>query len=213
MKQERLFIIKLSLIINWFILFYMIPNTFFSLGNGFFSSLYNLIGLLLFGISIILIHTAKNFTFIIPLGIISTIIFISTVFHGLIVFLPSAPLDIIIHNNYYIKIPTTLIPITAMIIVYSFLIALKFNEKNIDLLEVRKCILELGTKFTRLSIEEISEVTGLDRYNIENLVVEMVKNKDIYAKYFKSTKMVAFDQQSNIEEIHHLMQIYDDWGD
>jgi len=34
----------------------------------------------------------------------------------------------------------------------------------------------------------------------------MIEDNEIYAKYFESSKSVAFDQQANIEEIDKLME-------
>ena len=35
----------------------------------------------------------------------------------------------------------------------------------------------------------------------------MIDNKEIYAKYFESSKSVAFNQQANVEEIDKLMPL------
>jgi len=39
----------------------------------------------------------------------------------------------------------------------------------------------------------------------------MIDKKEIYAKYFESSKSVAFDQQANIDEIDKLMEAYKEW--
>ena len=39
----------------------------------------------------------------------------------------------------------------------------------------------------------------------------MIKNKEIYAEYFKSTQSVVFDKQTNIDEIDKLMEAYKEW--
>ena len=39
----------------------------------------------------------------------------------------------------------------------------------------------------------------------------MIDKKEIYAKYFESSKSVAFDQQANIDEIEKLMSTYKEW--
>lgn len=89
------------------------------------------------------------------------------------------------------------------------------SNENIDLcyiLLIKKTILDLGTKFARIQIVEISEVSEIvDEKLIISTVKDMIKNKEIYAKYFESSKSIAFDQQANIEEIDKLMSIYKDW--
>ena len=86
----------------------------------------------------------------------------------------------------------------------------KLKIEKID--RVKKTILELGIKFARLQIAEISEVCSIDDVQlIEDIVKDMIENKEIYAQYFSSTKSVAFNQQANIDEIDKLMESYKDW--
>ena len=88
----------------------------------------------------------------------------------------------------------------------------KRGPKSID--RIKKVVLELGVKFARLQIAEISEVCNIDDVQlIVDTVKDMVKNREIYAQYFSSTKSVAFDQQANIEEIDKLMNTYKNWED
>ena len=80
--------------------------------------------------------------------------------------------------------------------------------------KIKKLVLELGTKFTRLEIREIDEKSSIDDEDIIiEVVKDMIKNKEIYADYFSSSKAIAFDQQANIEEIDNLMAIYKEWED
>ena len=84
----------------------------------------------------------------------------------------------------------------------------KLSRKKI----IKKAILDLGTKFARLQVAEISEVCTIqDTHLIKDTINEMIKNKEIYAQYFSSTESVAFNQQANIDEIDKLMEIYKDW--
>lgn len=77
--------------------------------------------------------------------------------------------------------------------------------------KIRKTILDLGTKFTRLEVREISEKCKIDRDAIIDIIKKMIVNKEIYAEYFKSSKTISFNQQANIDEIDELMAIYEKW--
>ncbi len=92
---------------------------------------------------------------------------------------------------------------------------LSWTEENLILcnkLIIKKTVLELGSKFPRLQIAEISEVCGIDDVQlIVDIVKDMIDKKEIYAQYFSSTKSVAFNQQANIDEIDKLMSTYKDW--
>ncbi len=77
---------------------------------------------------------------------------------------------------------------------------------------IKKIILDLGTKYTRLQVGEISEKCG---FNEEQLIIitvlNMIDNKEIYAEYFESTKSVAFNQQANIEYLEQLDNQFEEW--
>jgi len=76
---------------------------------------------------------------------------------------------------------------------------------------VKKIILDLGVKLTRLEIMEISEKTGIeDEEFIIEVVLEMISKEEIYAEYFSSSKAVLFNQQANIEEIDNLLKKYEE---
>ncbi len=77
--------------------------------------------------------------------------------------------------------------------------------------KIKNTILSLGTKFGRLQIIEISEECGESEDLIISTVREMIEGSEIYAKYFESSKSVAFDQQANIKEIDKLMDQYLQW--
>ncbi len=86
------------------------------------------------------------------------------------------------------------------------------NAKLEKINKIKKLVLELGIKFTRLEIREIGEKSSIDNEDIIiEVVKDMIKNKEIYAEYFSSSKAIAFDQQANIEEIDKLMATYKEW--
>ena len=84
---------------------------------------------------------------------------------------------------------------------------LKFEDEII----IKKTILDLGTKFTRLETREISEKSGYDSDSIVKVLNSMISNEEIYAEYFKSSKTVSFDQRVNIDEIDELMALFRSW--
>lgn len=89
----------------------------------------------------------------------------------------------------------------------------KYNRLELEKInKIKKLVLELGIKFTRLEIREIGEKSSIDDEDIIiEVVKDMIKNKEIYAEYFSSSKAIAFDQQANIEEIDKLMATYKEW--
>jgi hypothetical protein len=84
---------------------------------------------------------------------------------------------------------------------------LKFEDEII----IKKTILDLGTKFTRLETREISEKSGYDSDSIVKVLNSMISNEEIYAEYFKSSKTVSFNQRVNIDEIDELMALFRSW--
>lgn len=77
--------------------------------------------------------------------------------------------------------------------------------------KIKNIILKLGTQFGRLHVIEIAEECKEEEHLIVSTINEMIKNKEFYAKYFESSKSVAFDQKTNIEEIDRLMASYKEW--
>lgn len=77
--------------------------------------------------------------------------------------------------------------------------------------KIKNTILDLGVKFDRLHIAEIVEKCSESEGDIIDTALEMIKNKEIYAEYFKSTQSVVFDKQANIDEIDKLMEVYKEW--
>ena len=96
---------------------------------------------------------------------------------------------------------------------FSILGVLFLNRRDIEIEEVniRKTILDLGTNYTRLKIAEIAEKSKALHVTIIAVVKKMIENKEIYAEYFESSQSVAFDLQKNIDEIDKLMEIYEKW--
>jgi len=77
---------------------------------------------------------------------------------------------------------------------------------------IKKTILSMSTKYDRLQISEIAEESSIiDEGLIIETIKEMIGNKEVYAQYFSSTKTVAFNQQTNIDEIDRLMKIFKEW--
>lgn len=76
---------------------------------------------------------------------------------------------------------------------------------------VKRKIIEFGGKIARLKVKDISEKSNIDTSTVFKILREMIKNQEIYAEYFKSSKTVAFNQIANIENIDSLMRLYEDW--
>ncbi len=62
--------------------------------------------------------------------------------------------------------------------------------------KIRKTILNYSTKLTRLELVDIIEKTDIQDENlIEKTIHKMIKNREINAEYFSSSKSIAFFQQ------------------
>lgn len=77
---------------------------------------------------------------------------------------------------------------------------------------IKRTVLDLSTKFTRIEIKEIREKCEVDYEDlIIKVIKEMIKNKEVYAEYFKSSNSISFNQQVNIAEIDKLLDQYRQW--
>jgi len=89
---------------------------------------------------------------------------------------------------------------------------IKRNESFFYESAIRNTILQLGTKSSRINLNQISKKSGVKNSNIILKVVqEMIEAKEIYGEYFSSTKTILFDQKANIREIDNLMKMYREW--
>jgi len=84
-------------------------------------------------------------------------------------------------------------------------------KESSDEARIRKTILEFGTEITRLKVDEIAEKTETFHKTIIEVVNNMIKNQEIYARYFKSSNSVVFNQEKNIEDIDDLMTMFREW--
>lgn len=87
----------------------------------------------------------------------------------------------------------------------------KVIVKDINFNFIKKTILDLGIQYANLEVREISEVCKASKITIIDTIEEMIKKKEIYADYFKSSRTVAFNKQANIKEIDNLMAMYGAW--
>ena len=91
----------------------------------------------------------------------------------------------------------------GILLIVNILLLFTRPSKRIDNLKTQ--ILDLSTKFTRLTIGSISEKLNKDPILVKNIINTMVENKEVYGEYFDITKTITFDQQANINEIDQLL--------
>ncbi len=100
---------------------------------------------------------------------------------------------------------------------YNFKEILAWTDEKMRLcsyLLVKTTVLELGSKFSRIQTVEITEKTGIkDETLIIGVIQSMIKNQEIDAEYFSSTRSIVFNQLTNIDEIDALMSAYKEWED
>ncbi|MBA7525872.1 hypothetical protein ES705_18030 [subsurface metagenome] len=77
--------------------------------------------------------------------------------------------------------------------------------------KTKSVIFNLGQNYARLEVMDILEKCGEDEELIIFTIQNMIKNREISAEYFKSSKAVAFSQQIDVEEIDKLMKSFDEW--
>lgn len=76
---------------------------------------------------------------------------------------------------------------------------------------IRKVLLDLSTKHTRLEVRELSERTNSDADTLKKVALEMIENNEIFARYFSASRSIVFNQEANTEEIDRLLSLYQKW--
>jgi len=120
--------------------------------------------------------------------------------------------------KFIIYIPATLLlPIIYMIFLIGLLMSNSYLKKakitltNEKLLMIKKTIIDLGTSFTRLEIQDVAEESNMSREIIDDALNTMINQEEIYGSYDKETGLIDFDQDTNIDEIDNLMKKFSEW--
>ncbi|MFX0001474.1 MAG: ABC transporter substrate-binding protein, partial [Candidatus Hermodarchaeota archaeon] len=92
---------------------------------------------------------------------------------------------------------------------------ISYKKSKLEIVNrIKQIILNLGAKFTRLQLIDISEKSGIkDEALIENVIQEMIKNKEIQGEYFSSSKALAIEVVSPVpvvekEGLYHVFISY-----
>ena len=120
--------------------------------------------------------------------------------------------ELFIFNSLTITLIFELLPIILLYSINCIIYLLMYYSPTIkEEALVKRIILEMGTKFSRTEIKEVSEKSRVDITSIIKIVKQMITNQEIHGIYFNSTETIAFNQQSNIKEIDNLMAQYKQW--
>ncbi len=87
----------------------------------------------------------------------------------------------------------------------------KIKLTNQKLLMIKKNLIDLGTNFTRLTIQDVAERCNMSSSIVDNALSKMINMNEIYASYVQKTGLIEFDQESNIKDIDNLLKKYTEW--
>ena len=104
------------------------------------------------------------------------------------------------HVNVFALI-TGIFCLFGLLIIYGTFLYLNISQNKGDRASIINIIKDLGTKYTRLEIREISEKCNKDPGLILKIVKCMIERQEVFARYFTSSKAVAFNQKANISKI------------
>lgn len=83
-------------------------------------------------------------------------------------------------------------------------------EKS-EVQEKKKSLMEIGTKFKRIRIDELSEQSGImDKEFLIEMILSMVDKLELYAEYIPRRKIVLFNIMANINEKQKLINVNKD---
>lgn len=80
--------------------------------------------------------------------------------------------------------------------------------KKSEVQEKKKSLMEIGTKFKRIRIDELSEKSGIkDKEFLIEMILSMIDKLELYAEYIPRRKLVLFNKMANINEKQKLMDV------
>jgi len=164
-------------------------------------------GIVAIGTSLILFKFYKTKQAIILTIIGCCLIGFNLIYITIFIIIRFHPPDFLIEFGYY---EAMIAWILLCVITYK-LFRVIFEEKETDLLLVKKTILDFGIRFDRLQVREIDEKCRVNKSIIIKVINDMIQKNEIYAEYFKNTNTVAFNKKANIEEIDDLMNKFKEW--
>ena len=83
--------------------------------------------------------------------------------------------------------------------------------KPLQIPKIKNSVKELASKHTRLQVMDIIDKCGEEEELIISTIQDMIKNREISAEYFETSKAVAFIPQIDVEDIDRLMKTFDNW--
>jgi len=88
----------------------------------------------------------------------------------------------------------------------------KKTERKYKIAKVKRVILDLSTKITRLQLVDIIERTNIENQDlIKQTVLDMLENREVFGDFFTSSNSLVFDQNANIKEIDILLDKFKEW--
>lgn len=86
------------------------------------------------------------------------------------------------------------------------------EEKLEKVNKIKKEVIDLSTKFSRLKLEELMSKVGIkDQKLIEETLKNMIKNQEVYGQYFSMSKSIVFEKKINNDKIQDLLTLYESW--
>ncbi len=134
-------------------------------------------------------------------GDIATLVFIS--------FLSEYPLDYYIGSLLYQTSISFLIII--LLINFSLLILKSGENLIIERNEVKNKILDLSSKFKKVTIKDLSYRCNVDVQNIIKIIEELIQNKEIGFHYDTNNLVLDFEVKVETEYIDQLISKYENW--
>jgi parallel beta-helix repeat protein len=85
------------------------------------------------------------------------------------------------------------------------------ENEDYKVIQLRKKIVDLGTKFNKLNVSEIAEELNVELETIKILIKRMIESQELSAKLNEKSDFVEFNFTEISAKIDQLMLIYDDW--
>jgi hypothetical protein len=96
-----------------------------------------------------------------------------------------------------------------LVIIVSILII--WLKRTIKMEKIKEVILQIETKRERIRLSKLAEKCGEKESLIISTIKKMIKNKEIMAEYFYTTRTITFSKEINIEEIDELIESFKKW--
>jgi len=121
-------------------------------------------------------------------------------------FIAFSTVDLVIYLYFHLVLWIIICLINLLLIIF------RLKPSRNDIKIVRRTVLEFGVQFSILQVKEISEKCKIDDKTVLRVIKLMIRNHEVYGKYYSKHKLILFDYNENNLNIEKLIDTFNSYN-